>query len=219
MSGRIFQSRILYGRRSRPRFSPMKSTTQDIKTMPPDPLGPYIDLYARQLRSQRYAPPSVGRKLQVVGRFSRWLYRKHVAATEVTSKHATDYLQSCQPDHGLVRRGDQAAIMGLIKLLGDLEVTQAGGSQPTPTPCQRWLKDYDNYLEKERSLSVATRTNYVPFAQHFLLDRFGLGPVDLSALQATDVLRFVRRAAAGLKGKRVLLMTTALRSFLRFAVR
>ena len=49
------------------------------------------------------------------------------------------------------------------------------------------------------------------------MGRFGRGRVDLSVLRATDVIKFVRRAAGQLKGKRVLLMTTALRSFLRFA--
>jgi site-specific recombinase XerD len=79
------------------------------------------------------------------------------------------------------------------------------------------LKDYDNYLQKERCLSLATRINYGPFVHQFLMGRFGRGRVDLSVLRAADVIKFVRRAAGQLKGKRVLLMTTALRSFLRFA--
>ncbi len=50
-----------------------------------------------------------------------------------------------------------------------------------------------------------------------MVRRFGPGRVDLSRLRALDVLKFVRRTAGQLKNKRVLLMTTALRSFLRFA--
>jgi site-specific recombinase XerD len=42
-------------------------------------------------------------------------------------------------------------------------------------------------------------------------------PVDLSVLCAADVTRFVRRRAMTIQSKRIQLMTTALRSFLRFA--
>jgi site-specific recombinase XerD len=89
--------------------------------------------------------------------------------------------------------------------------------QPPVTPSQELLKEYDLYLQKERALSPATRINYVPFIGRFLVGRFGRGRVDLSRLRAVDVLKFVRRTAGQLKNKLVLLMTTALRSFLRFA--
>jgi len=64
---------------------------------------------------------------------------------------------------------------------------------------------------------MATRVGYAPFVRQFLVSRFGGGRVNLSKLSAPDVLKFVRRGAGQLKNKRALLMTTALRSFLRFA--
>ncbi len=188
-----------------------------IQRMKQGPLGRYVDLYAQQLHSQGYAQQSARRKLHVVAGFSQWLYQKRVAASQLTSKHAHDYLQSCQPDHGQVRRGDQAALVSLLQLLRDRKVIRKQVCQPTLCPSETWLKQYDAYLEKEQSLSVATRINYVPFVRQFLLRRFGRGPVKLALLQAADILRFVRHAAGQLQGKRVLLMTTALRSFLRFA--
>ena len=96
-------------------------------------------------------------------------------------------------------------------------VTQERIPQPPLTPSQKVLREYDLYLQKERSLSPATRIGYAPFVGQFLVSRFGRGRVDLSRLNALDVLKFVRRRAGQLKNKRVLLMTTALRSFLRFA--
>jgi len=51
----------------------------------------------------------------------------------------------------------------------------------------------------------------------FLTDRFGHGPVTLSRLSAGDVVRFVQRQAPRLHLKRAKLLTTALRSFLRYA--
>jgi site-specific recombinase XerC len=101
--------------------------------------------------------------------------------------------------------------------LREHRVTQERIPQPPLTPSQKVLREYDLCLQKERSLSPATRIGYAPFVGQFLVSRFGRGRVDLSRLNALDVLKFVRRRAGQLKNKRVLLMTTALRSFLRFA--
>jgi site-specific recombinase XerD len=104
-----------------------------------------------------------------------------------------------------------------LELLRQRRVTTEHVPKPITTPSQRWVEAYDYYLQKERSLALATRINYRPFVRQFLIGRFGRGRVNLAALRAADVIQFVQRTAGGLKGKRVLLMTTALRSFLHFA--
>jgi integrase/recombinase XerD len=107
--------------------------------------------------------------------------------------------------------------MRLLKLLRDQGVIARRPGRVATTPSERLVEEYDVYLQKERVLSLATRINYRPFIQRFLTVRFGKGPVVLSRLCAPDVIGFVRCHAGQLKGKRVQLMTTALRSFLRFA--
>ena len=67
-----------------------------------------------------------------------------------------------------------------------------------------------------RGLAGATIVNYVPFVARFLKDRFGDGPLALSNLCASDVVRFVRQEASHLHRKRAKLLTSALRSFLRY---
>jgi site-specific recombinase XerD len=66
-------------------------------------------------------------------------------------------------------------------------------------------------------LAEATIVNYVPFARRFLEDCFGKGRVTLSRLSAGDIVRFVQRQAPLMHPKHAKLMTTALRSFLRYA--
>jgi integrase/recombinase XerD len=107
-------------------------------------------------------------------------------------------------------------VTGFLKFLRDQGVTKERSSKPIITPYQRWLREYDGYLQKERALSPATRINYAPFVRRFLVGRFGQGRVEFWKLRAADVLKFVRRQASQLKTKRVLLMVSALRSFLRF---
>jgi site-specific recombinase XerC len=68
----------------------------------------------------------------------------------------------------------------------------------------------------ERALAEATIAYYVPFVRGFLTDRFGSGPATLSRLCAGDVVGFVQREARRLHQERAKLLTTALRSFLRY---
>jgi integrase/recombinase XerD len=193
---------------------------RDIRTierMKQGPLAGYLVLYAAQLHAQGYARLSGRRKLQLAADFSRWLRRNDVRANQVRTQHVSDYLQFRKRSGFAIHRGDPTAVTSFLELLRDQRVTTEPIPRPLITPTQRWLNDYDLYLQKERSLSVATRISYRPFVQQFLVSHFGRGRVDLSGLRAIDVLKFVRRRAAQLKTKRVLLMTTALRSFLRFA--
>jgi len=88
---------------------------------------------------------------------------------------------------------------------------------PAATPAERLQSEFRIYLQQERALAPITQAHYVSFLSDFLTERFGAGPVDLSVLCAADVTRFVRHRAMTIQSKRVQLMTTALRSFLRFA--
>lgn len=57
----------------------------------------------------------------------------------------------------------------------------------------------------------------MPFVCDFLHHCFGNGKVNLSRLRAVDIVSFVQYCAPSLHLKRAKLMTTALRSFLRYA--
>jgi len=88
---------------------------------------------------------------------------------------------------------------------------------PEATSAQRLQGEFRLYLRQERALASTTQAAYTAFVSEFLMERFGAGPVDLSRLCAADIARFVRWRAGTIQSKRVQLMTTALRSFLRFA--
>ena len=85
------------------------------------------------------------------------------------------------------------------------------------TPVEHCTQAYAQYLRDARALARTTIINYVPFIREFLKDCFGTGPVKLACLKAGDVVRFVQRQAPQLHLKRAKLLTTALRSFLRYA--
>jgi integrase/recombinase XerD len=85
------------------------------------------------------------------------------------------------------------------------------------SPVEQAVHAFERYLRDERMLTEVTIVYYVAFVRSFLADRFGDGPVRLSRLCASDVVRFVQHLAPRLHLKRAKLLTTALRSFLHYA--
>jgi integrase/recombinase XerD len=75
---------------------------------------------------------------------------------------------------------------------------------------------FARYLREERSLSEATVMNYCPEVTRFISGRFGTGSIDLTKLCVADLHAFVSRHARNYSARRVQLMLTVLRSFLRF---
>ena len=93
------------------------------------------------------------------------------------------------------------------------------GAPVTPvegTTIDKLLDDFSLYLRQERVLAPTTVANYVSLIKN-LTHRFGTGPADLSDLTAAQVVGSVQRLVPSLCRKRAKVMTSALRSFLRYA--
>ncbi len=117
-----------------------------------------------------------------------------------------------------LHKGDAAAPRQSLDCLHSGGVIPAEKiARPRLTPIEQSPQAFGQYLLNNRALVRATVINYVSFIRGLLTDRFGSGPVRLSRLRARDVMRFVQRQAPRLHLKRAKLLTTALRSFLRYA--
>ncbi len=184
---------------------------------PEGPLAGYIEPFAKSLSEQGYARYSIYRHVLLAACFSRWLKQKGIGLRSIRSDHRTRYLRY-RARHLRPCQGDSGALSNLIDYL------RLQGAVPDEkqtavrlTPVEQCTREFERYLLEARALAHATIINYVPFIRGFLKDRFGHGPVTLSHLCAGDVVRFVQRQAPRLHLKRAKLMTTALRSFLRYA--
>jgi integrase/recombinase XerD len=191
---------------------------QVVLSRPPEgPLARYIDSFAESVRKQGYARYSMHRQVLLAAGFSRWLKQNGVAARSICSDHPVRYLRY-RARHVRPGRGDAATLGHLIEFLRCEGVIAAEKISERPlSSAERYAQAYEQYLREARALASATIVNYVPFIRDFLEDRFGHGQVRLSRLCAGDVVRFVQRQAPRLHLKRAKLMTTALRSFLRYA--
>jgi len=184
---------------------------------PDGPLAAYIGVFAKSRSAQGYAQYSIHRQVLVAASFSHWLRQKGVALRHISSDHALRYLH-CRARRLRFRLDDAAALKHLIDFLRSKRLIALEKISARPlTPAERCIQAYAQYLCEARALARATILNYVPLITRFLRDRFGSGPVKLSRLNARDVVRFVQRQAPQLHLKRAKLLTTALRSFLRYA--
>jgi integrase/recombinase XerD len=189
-----------------------------VLSRPPEgPLAAYLARFAESLREQGYVPRYLHRQVMLAACWSRWLHQQRVPRRSITGSHAVRYLRS-RHRRRRPAQGDGAALRQFVEFLrreGAI-ATEKRVARPL-TPTDRYAEAYAQYLHDTRALARPTIVNYVPFIRVFLRDRFGDGPVKLASLTAADVVRFVRRQAPQLHLKRAKLLTSALRSFLRYA--
>jgi len=179
------------------------------------PLGPYIESFAAEMRDERYAQHTSELEVRLVIDFGRWLANRGIQAQEITAELFKPYLRSRRQ-----RRVPTGSDLSALRRLLDLLIRKGVVPEPVApaaTAADLLQSEFRLYLQQERALASTTQSYYLAFVSEFLKERFGAGPVDLSSLSAADVTGFVRRRAVTIQSRRVQLMTTALRSFLRFA--
>jgi len=184
---------------------------------PEGPFAAYLIPFASSLKEQGYSLQSVHKQVLLAACFSQWLRQKNIPLRSITSDLPARYLRY-RAQQVVPNLGDVAALRHLLAFL------RREGVIPTErvriaqlTPAERWTRAYEHHLREARGLAEATIVNYVPFVRKFLNGRFGNRPVALSRLCASDVVRFVQLQAPRLHRKRAQLLTSALRSFLRYA--
>jgi site-specific recombinase XerD len=179
------------------------------------PLGLYVDFYAAEMRREGYPQQTIELHIRFIADFSRWLARRGITAQEISAELFQPYVRA----RARRRRPTGCELSALRRLL-NLLVREGVVREPlssAATPADRLATEFRVYLVQERALASTTESYYLTFVSEFLRERFGVGPVDLSCLRAADVIGFVQRRAVTIRSRRVQLMTTALRSFLRFA--
>jgi site-specific recombinase XerD len=180
------------------------------------PLAAHIVGFATWVRDEGYALYSRRRQVRLAACFSRWLGKEGVGLSNVKSDHVKRFLRA-HARQVKIARGDPAALRQFLDFLRGLGVIPVEKISPrSSSPVERVVQEFERYLLHDRALAQATAVNYAPFIRRFLAGLFGGGTVKLSQLCAGDVVRFVQHEVRQLHLKRAKLLTTALRSFLRY---
>lgn len=179
------------------------------------PLGCYVDDFAVLLHEQGYSRQFAACQIRWVADFSRWLYKQGLSAADLSQQSVSCYLRY-RKSRMRIRGGVQSTLDRLLNLLREKGISRQKSFNIVKNARQEEEERYKNYLLSERGLSPQTLPNYLGFIRQFLQERFGEGTLRLSHLRAEDITEYVQRHAHSLSPSRNQLLTTALRSFLRY---
>lgn len=182
---------------------------------PEGPLVPYLDSFARALDEQGFKRRVLRPRIRLVANFSHWLQARQIPATEVSDEQVRRFIDELVPQR-LTQRGDPATLRRFMDFLGERGVIRPLPEHGEAAPIERAVQAFATYLRQERALSDRTLSQYCPFIERFLSERFGSDTVVFAALRARDVIAFIQRQAAQRSPARAKAATTALRSFLRY---
>lgn len=197
----------------------MEPTTERLWKLahePRGPLAPYLDSFAQLLVRKGFQQRHLGPQIRVAAKFSRWLLAMRVSALDVTDEHVRHFLQR-RVMLRTVKQGVGAALQRLLELLRQNGAAPQNIEAVDVTPVEQVVQQFGRDLLERQGLSDKTRVQYCPFVEIFLSERYGSERIELAALRAADVIRFIRDQAARLSPPRAKVATIALRSFLRYA--
>jgi site-specific recombinase XerD len=175
-------------------------------------VAPYIDLYLKRIEQQGFLPSSVPMQMYAIARFGKWIDRNNIGLCDLDEDTVDRFLKR---DGDATRSSEPAPLRRFVAMLREVGVAAARPPEPR-NQRQKRLSDYRQYLLKERGLAETTIPSYVAFADQFLADRFGDSGLNLIALGAGDVAKFMRKRAHDLTRGTARLMVTGLRSFFRY---
>jgi integrase/recombinase XerD len=197
----------------------VKCTIHDqviLSRAPEGPLAAHLISFANAIGAQGYRAQSMQQQVRIAACFSRWLKQSGVGLKDICDDHAIRYLRY-RARHVKPFPADRAALRHLIDLLRSEGVIPGENiAARSVLPTEICAQVYAEYLRDAQALAEATIIHYVPFVRDFLHHCFGDGKVTLSRLRAADVVSFVQLRARRLHLRHAKLMTTALRSFLRY---
>ena len=191
-------------------------TDQIVFQKPPrGPLVPWLSKLAESLVSQRFSHHTIHHELRRIVQFSEWLEQQKIELSCLSSDDVFQYLETMPRWSQL--QYSRAPLRRLMEYLRCEGVIKQKESAPPPTPAERCLQDYMEYLREQRGLADGTIVGYACYARNFLQHRFGGGNIDLSHLNAEDVLAFFRDETSRLPGRRTKAKASgSLRAFLRY---
>jgi len=180
------------------------------------PLSPHIEAYVSSLIDQQYSAHVACMKARCARRFSDWLARQHIGA-QGADEHAVALYHRERANVRRVWRGERHSLSQLLTFLRARGVIAVPTTTAEVSQTDRIVLRFEEHLLHVRGLAAHTISMYVAWARRFLTEHLGSETSDLKALRAADVITFVQNRARSHQVGELKRMTTALRSFLRYA--
>jgi site-specific recombinase XerC len=185
------------------------------------PLAPYAGIYEGYLSDRGYAPSTKGRYFRCLVHVGRWMSQCRLDAQDldedVVAQFLNEHLPHCRCPAPVVHtREDFRAALGHL-----LVVLRAHAVIPERvlemTPVGEELRRFDAHMEHVQGLAATTRREHRRSVRRLLLEQFGQGPLDISAITPGAVRRFVAAQSEHFSAPHgVATLISALRGYLRF---
>ena len=186
-----------------------------LQRCPVGPLVPWLRGLAEALNARKYSHDTIHQQLRRIVLFSEWLEQQQIELPSLSSEDVTQYLRTRSlRSQQLSARPSLRHLMDYLRCVGVISPEEP--VRP-PTPAERCVQEYAQYLREQRDLADGTIVNYAIRARNFLQHRFGNGEVVLSQLNAGDLIAFARHETARLTSRGSMKSVTgSLRAFLRY---
>lgn len=184
-------------------------------------LGIILHAFVLDLRARGHTINCIQSYGQIAEHFSRWLAMRHLKLRQideaVVEQFLCGHLSRCHcPRPAPTRRKNCRAALGRL-LLFLRQTHQIGEVVLAPdSNVERLVKNYDCHLAEVAGLSRATRQYRCRYAREFLRTRRTRGQLQFANLSTKILTVYVERRAQGLKPASLRVLTTSLRSLLRF---
>lgn len=158
--------------------------------------------------------------LSVLTHFVRWLQEKPSKKPAINSISVCAFIQEhlpichCPSPVFKELKTVRAALNQLLLMLGYERLLP--GVNKGAAAVEQALHQYDVFLRDVCGLTESTRLNRQRQIRPFLVDLYGIGPVEPQSITPEVLVKFVTDRATGLKPSSVGVLLSALRSYLRF---
>ena len=183
-------------------------------------LGIILEDFAGDLQSAKYSRSTIQEYLRVAEHFGFWLGRRHLTPQQITPGVMDCFVRlhsagcRCPKPAATPARGCCRALHRFLELLQRRGLVAQRRATSTPIP--GLIGRFDHYMSQVCGLADATRLLRRRASHQFLIWWFGRHSRRLGQIQRRDLLGFVATRAKTLRPGSVRVLTTSLRSFLRF---
>ena len=181
-------------------------------------LDAHINTFMSVVSELGYSPATMKMQRALLKNFIKWIQENDTNIYDL-DKTVTDRFLIESGRKGVVRRGDNKTLCRFLDHLRDEGVILFSAPIFNDNPLTELKSRYENYLLKERGLSIRTGPRYWRYIQTFLSEQFSDNPIQFCKLCPQDIDNFLLRHAHEQRSKAAQLMVSAMRSFLRFLFR
>jgi hypothetical protein len=161
----------------------------------------YLNLLKEDLHAKRYDSDTIRHYVTAGRAFFCWLMIHNLGVADVGKETVGRYVLSLErvSTSSVRKLRLPHAGVGLSHLIETLHkrgiANQTVKAVPS-TAAERWLQEYERFLDRVLGSAAATRQKYLFFARKFLLAFCGTGPLDWGSLRASTITEFVQYEGA-----------------------